>query len=106
MYYKDIKGVQDASGCPKTKIVKCLFEDQEGRWNTAQGRDWHRGRWRHRRSAGPGAAAADPPAGAAVAAPPLAGRSLQLRLRLLDQPPAQPERLGDWVVRRLRADAN
>jgi hypothetical protein len=57
-------------------------------------------------SAGPGAAAADPPAGAAVAAPPLAGRSLQLRLRLLDQPPAQPERLGDWVVRRLKADAN
>ncbi len=35
-----------------------------------------------------------------------AGRSLQLRLLLLNQPPAQPERLGDGVVRRLKADAN
>ncbi len=43
-----------------------------------------------------------------MAALPLAGRSLhwQLRLRLLDQPPAQPERLGDGVVRRLKADAD
>ena len=85
--------------------MKSRFEDQEGRWNNAQGRDRHRGRGRRRSSVGPGAAAADPPAGAAVAAPPLAGRSLQLRLRLLDQPPAQPERLGDGVVRRLKADA-
>ncbi len=89
--------------------MKRRFEDQEGRWNNAQGRGWHRGRGRRRRSAGPGAAAADPPAGAAVAAPPLAGRSLPLRLRLLDQPPDQPEwlgGLGDGVVRRLKADAD
>jgi hypothetical protein len=26
-YYEDIKGVQGASGCPKTKIVKRQFED-------------------------------------------------------------------------------
>ena len=26
-YYEDIKGVQGASGCPKTKIVKHQFED-------------------------------------------------------------------------------
>jgi hypothetical protein len=36
-YYTDIKpeGVQGAraSGCPKTKIKKRRFEDQEGRWN-------------------------------------------------------------------------
>jgi hypothetical protein len=85
--------------------MKRRFEDQEGRWNNAQGRGRDRGRGRRRRSAGPGAA--DPPTGAAVAAPPLAGtrRSLQLRLRLLDQPPAQPERLGDGVVGRLKADA-
>jgi hypothetical protein len=37
------------------------------------------------------AAAAAPPASAAVADPPLAGRSLQLRLQLLNQPPAQQE---------------
>jgi hypothetical protein len=34
--------------------------------------------------------------------PPRAGRSLQLRLRLLNQPPIQQERRGDGVVRRLR----
>ncbi len=28
-YYEDIKGVKGASGCPKTKIVKLLFKDQE-----------------------------------------------------------------------------
>ncbi len=82
------------------------FEEQEGRWNNAQGRGRHRGRGRRRSSAGPGETAADPPAGAAVAAPPLAGRSLQLSLRLLDQPPAQQERLGDGLVRRLKADAD
>ena len=26
-YYEDIEGVQGASGCPKTKIVKRQFED-------------------------------------------------------------------------------
>ncbi len=86
--------------------MKRRFGNQEGRWNNAQGRGRDRGRGRSRISAGPGAAAADPPAGAAVAAPPLAGRSLQLRLRLLDQPPAQLGRLGDGVVRRLKADVD
>ncbi len=86
--------------------MKRRFEDQEGRWNNAQGRGQHRGRWRRRRSAGPGTAAAAPPAGAEAAAPPSAGRSLQLRLWLLNQPPARPERLGDGVVRRLKADAD
>ncbi len=28
-YYEDIKGVQGASGCSRTKVVKCRFEDQE-----------------------------------------------------------------------------
>ena len=28
-YYEDIMGVQGASGCPKSKIVKRKFEDQE-----------------------------------------------------------------------------
>jgi hypothetical protein len=28
-YYKDINGVQGASVCPKTKVVKRKFEDQE-----------------------------------------------------------------------------
>ncbi len=28
-YYEDIKGVQGASCCPKTKIVKCRFTDLE-----------------------------------------------------------------------------
>ena len=28
-YYEDIKGVQGASGCPKPKVVKRNFEDQE-----------------------------------------------------------------------------
>ncbi len=28
-YYEDIKGVQGASGCPKPKVVKHKFEDQE-----------------------------------------------------------------------------
>jgi hypothetical protein len=28
-YYEDIKGVQGASGCSKTKVVKRRFEDQE-----------------------------------------------------------------------------
>ncbi len=28
-YYEDINGIQDASGCPKTKVVKRKFEDQE-----------------------------------------------------------------------------
>ena len=28
-YYEDIKGVQGASGCPKPKVVKRKFEDQE-----------------------------------------------------------------------------
>jgi hypothetical protein len=28
-YYEDIKGVQGASGCHKTRIVKCRFKDQE-----------------------------------------------------------------------------
>jgi hypothetical protein len=28
-YYEDIKGVLSANGCSKTKVVKCLFEDQE-----------------------------------------------------------------------------
>jgi hypothetical protein len=60
-YYTDINGVQAASGCPKTKIVKRRFEDQERRWNNAKGRGLHRGRGWRRRSAGPGAAAADPP---------------------------------------------
>ncbi len=28
-YHEDIKGVQGASGCPKPKVVKHKFEDQE-----------------------------------------------------------------------------
>ncbi len=28
-YYEDIKGVQGASCCPKTKVVKHKLEDQE-----------------------------------------------------------------------------
>jgi hypothetical protein len=28
-YYEDIKGVQGSSGCPKSKVVKRMFEDQE-----------------------------------------------------------------------------
>ena len=28
-YYEDIEGVQGASGCPKSKVVKRKFEDQE-----------------------------------------------------------------------------
>ncbi len=28
-YYEDIMGVQGASGCHKTRIIKCQFEDQE-----------------------------------------------------------------------------
>ncbi len=28
-YYEDMKGVQGASGCPKPKVVKRKFEDQE-----------------------------------------------------------------------------
>ena len=28
-YYEDIKGIQGASGCHKTKIDKSLFEDQK-----------------------------------------------------------------------------
>ncbi len=57
-------------------------------------------------AAEPGAAAASAPDGAAAAAPPLAGRSLQLPLLLLNQPPAQPERLGDGDIRRLKAAAD
>jgi hypothetical protein len=28
-YYEDIKGVVSASGCTKSKVVKCKFEDQD-----------------------------------------------------------------------------
>jgi hypothetical protein len=51
------------------------------------------------------AAEAAPPARAAAAAPPQAGRSLYLCLLLLNQPQTQQERLGDGVVRRLKAAA-
>ena len=59
-FYEDIKGVQDASGCPngcpngrpKTKILKRRFEDQEDAGTTPQGRGWHRGRERCRRRPG------------------------------------------------------
>ena len=51
--YEDIKGVQGASGCPKTKILKRRFEDHEDAGTTPQGRGWHRGRERCRRSPGP-----------------------------------------------------
>ncbi len=40
-YYKDIKGIQGACCCPKTKVVKCnlqlqlcKYEDQEDTWTT------------------------------------------------------------------------
>ncbi len=53
------------------------------------------------------AVAAAPSSGRAAAALQQAGRSLQLCLLLLNQPPAQLERLGYWLVRirRLKADA-
>jgi hypothetical protein len=53
-YYDDIKGVQGASGCPKTKVVKCKLEDQEDT-RTTQDKD----------------AAADATADAATSATPL-----------------------------------
>ncbi len=59
-----------------------------------------------------GCAAAAPAAGA-VAAAPSAGRAVAalqqaercLHLLLLNQPPAQQERQGYWVFRRVKADA-
>jgi hypothetical protein len=104
-----LRGHQGGSGgqrLPKVQDRQAPIRGPRGRWNNAQGRGLHRGRGRRRRSAGPGGAAAAPPAGAAADAPPPAGRSLQLRLRLQNQSPAQPERLGDAVVRRLKADAD
>jgi hypothetical protein len=35
-FYEDIKGVQGASCCPKTKMVKRQFEDQEDAGTTPQ----------------------------------------------------------------------
>jgi hypothetical protein len=63
-YYEDIKGVLGASGCPKTKIVKRRFEDQEDADENAgnEGAD--------AASAAAAAAAAEPAEGAVEAAAP------------------------------------
>ena len=86
-FYVDIKGVQGASCCPKTKMVKRQFENQEDAGTTPKDETCI------------GAVTA-PAAGVAAAA----GRSLQLRLCLLSLPPAQSYRRRDGVVRGLRAD--
>ena len=77
-FYENIKGVQGASGCPKTKILKRRFEDHEDAGTTPEGRGWHRGRERCRRRPGLRRGSGCSP-----------GRSLQLRLRLLNLPPAR-----------------
>jgi len=77
-FYVDIKGVQGASCCPKTKMVKRQFEDQEDAGTTPQdetGIDDAGGACRRR---------------GIWLLPPPAGRSLQLHLHLLNLPPAQP----------------
>jgi hypothetical protein len=93
-YYEDIKGVQGASGYPKTKIVKRRFEDQEDAGTTPKDEAGIEDAGGAAAAPAAGAAAAAPPAGAAVAAPPPAGRILHLRLLLLNQPLAQLERRG------------
>jgi hypothetical protein len=60
-YYEDIKGIQGASGCPKSKNIKRRFEDQEDAGTTPEDEPG---------IADAGAAAAAPAAGAAEAAPP------------------------------------
>jgi hypothetical protein len=88
-YYGDIKGVQGASGCHKTRSVKRQFKDQEDD------------------TCNEGVDAADAAAGAGAAvlpgatpaqgllAPAAAGR----RLQLLHLPPALSGRRGHWVLR-------
>ncbi len=98
------RGHQGGSGCPKTKIVKRLFEDQEDAGTT------------------PKDEACIEDAGGAAAAPAPARQRLLPRWRCsgcspaggeepaaapaVAEPPAQPERLGDGVARRLKADAD
>ncbi len=81
-FYDDIKGVQGASGCPKTKIIKRRFEDREDAGTTPKDE-----------TSMSGTVTAP-----AAAAPPQAGRSLKLRLRLLNLSPAQPYRRRDGVL--------
>jgi hypothetical protein len=90
IYYEDIKGVQGASGCHKTRIFKRLFKDQEDNTDN-EGADAAYA------AAGAGAAVL-PGATPAQAqrAPAVAGRHLQL----LHLPQALSGRWGHWVLRR------
>jgi hypothetical protein len=88
-YYKDIKGVQGASSCHKTRIVKPLFEDQEDDTGN-EGAD--------AADSVPSASAAVLPGATlalALLALAAAGRSLQL----LHLPPALSGRRGHRVLR-------
>jgi hypothetical protein len=101
-YYEDIKGVQGASGCAKSKVVKRKFEDQE---------DIKRA---------PDADAADAAAGAAAipatpATPRTEARQPHPAGRSLHRPPALGARAGatrggrEGMVKRLpkpKADAD
>ncbi len=87
-FYKDIKGVQEATGssCNKIKIVKHWFEEKEDPGTTPKDKACieDTGCSATMLAAGVAAAtgAATPPTGTAEAAPPQAGRSLQLLLLL------------------------
>jgi hypothetical protein len=84
-FYEDIKGIQGASGWPKTKIVKHQIEDQEEAGSSQEQRPRTR----------PALTTLAPPpprwpqALQVLLSPPV-GRSLQLCLHLLSLPPAQP----------------
>jgi hypothetical protein len=88
-YYKDIKGVQGARGCHKTRIVKRWFKDQEDD------------------TCNEGADAADAAAGAGAAVLPGATPAQALwalaaagrRLQLLHLPPALSGSRGHGVLR-------
>ena len=95
-YYEDIKGVQDGSGCHKTRIVKRRFEDQEDDAGN-EGAD--------AADAGAGAGAVDAGAGVVDASAQLSagaagggggGRRLQLLYRLQ----ALSGRRGHGLLRR------
>ncbi len=84
IYYEDIKGVQGASRCHKTRIVKPQFEDQENDTGNDAG-------------AGPGAADRESVTPVpALRVPAAAGR----RLQPLHRPPALLGRQGHWVLRK------
>ena len=96
-FYEDIKGVQGGSGCPKTKILKRLFKDQED------------AEQRRKDEAGiedASGAAAAPASGAAAAAPPAGGEEPAAAPAFAEPVPSPPERRRDWMVRGLRADAD